>query len=102
MISETLSISLETVRTHMSRIDHTLKIFRWIHHALTCELKHIHVTMSLQSLPKLCAHTIIDVLSSRGTKASFTTSMFEIEYGQQGMKTRLKSNTGPLRTESVF
>jgi hypothetical protein len=38
-IAETLSISPETVRTHMSWIGHTLKTLRWIPHALTSELK---------------------------------------------------------------
>jgi hypothetical protein len=41
-----------------------------------------------------------DILS-RGTKAGSTTSIFETEYGQHGMKTRLKWRTGPLRPEKV-
>jgi hypothetical protein len=28
-------------------------------------------------------------------------SMFEIKYGQNGVKTRMKSKTGPLRPENV-
>jgi hypothetical protein len=34
-------------------------------------------------------------------KPGFTPSMFQIEYGLHGMKTNLKSKTGPLRPEKV-
>jgi ABC-type transporter Mla subunit MlaD len=37
--ADTLSISPETVRTHMSRIGDTLKSLRWIVHALASELR---------------------------------------------------------------
>jgi histone-lysine N-methyltransferase SETMAR len=56
MIAETLSISPETVRAHMSRIGYVLKSLRWIPHALTSELKQVRLTMCLQLLPKLRAH----------------------------------------------
>jgi hypothetical protein len=39
-IVETLSISPETIRTHMSRIDYTLKTLRCIPQGATCGLKH--------------------------------------------------------------
>jgi hypothetical protein len=55
-IAQTLWISPETVRTHMSRIGHTLKTLRWIPHALTSEPKQVRFTMCLQLLPKLLAH----------------------------------------------
>jgi hypothetical protein len=48
------------------------------------------------------AQTIIGGVSSPGTKVGFTTSMFEIEYGQHGVKTRLKSKTWLLRPEKVY
>jgi hypothetical protein len=44
-------------------------------------------------------HTIAGGISLRGTKTGFTNSIFEIEYEQRGMKTGLKSKTGPLRPE---
>jgi hypothetical protein len=55
-VAEILSISPATVRTHMSRIDYTLKILRCIPHALTCEPKQVRLIMCLQSFPKLRAH----------------------------------------------
>jgi transposase len=45
--AETLSISPETVRKHMSRIGRTWKTTRWTRHALACELKHIRLTKRL-------------------------------------------------------
>jgi hypothetical protein len=54
--ADTLSISPETVRTHMSRIGYTLKSLRWILHALTSELKQVRLDLRLQLLPKLRAH----------------------------------------------
>jgi hypothetical protein len=47
IIAETLSISRETVRLHMSRMRHTLKALRWIPHALSCEPKQVRLTMFL-------------------------------------------------------
>jgi hypothetical protein len=44
-----------TVSTHMSRISYTLRALHWIPQALTCELKHVHLSMCLQSVPKLRA-----------------------------------------------
>jgi hypothetical protein len=44
------------LRTHMLRIGHTLKSFRWIPHALTSELKQVCFDLCLQLLPKLRAH----------------------------------------------
>jgi transposase len=55
-IAETLAISPDTVRTHMTRIGSTLKALRWIPHTLTSELKHTRVTMCMQLLPKFRAH----------------------------------------------
>jgi hypothetical protein len=55
-IAETLSISPEMVRTHVSRIGYTLKTLRWIPHMLTSELKQVRLTMYLQLLPKLRTH----------------------------------------------
>jgi hypothetical protein len=52
----TLSISPEMVRTHISRMNYTLKTLCWIPHALTSELKHVRLTICLQLLPKLPAH----------------------------------------------
>jgi hypothetical protein len=51
-IADTLSISPETGRTHISRIGYTLKSLRWIPHALTSELK--------QMFPKLCTHAHVN------------------------------------------
>jgi DNA-binding NarL/FixJ family response regulator len=39
IIAETLGISLEMVRTHLSMISYTLKVLRWIPHPLISELK---------------------------------------------------------------
>jgi hypothetical protein len=55
-IAETLPISPETVRTHMSRINSTLRTFCRILHALTCRLKQVRLTTCLQLFPKLLAH----------------------------------------------
>jgi hypothetical protein len=69
-------------------------------HALTCELKQVWLTMYVHLLPELRAHaTITGGISSRGMKARFIMRIFEIEYGQQGMRTRLKSKTEQLRPE---
>jgi hypothetical protein len=43
---------------------------------------------------------MIGGISSPGRKAGFTKPLFEIEYGQHGMKTRLKSKTGSWPPES--
>jgi hypothetical protein len=40
----------------MSRIDHTLKIFRLVPHALARELKEAYLTMCLQLFPELRTH----------------------------------------------
>jgi hypothetical protein len=55
IITEALSISPETVRTHMSRIGYTLMTLRWIPHALTSQLNQIHSPICLQLLSKLRA-----------------------------------------------
>jgi hypothetical protein len=55
-IVETLSISSETIRTHMSRTGYALRTLRWIPHALTCEPKQVRLTMFLQLLPKFRVH----------------------------------------------
>jgi transposase len=55
-IPETVRISPETVRTHLSRIGYTLKALRWIPHALTSDLKYIRLMICLQLLPKPRAH----------------------------------------------
>jgi hypothetical protein len=101
IITETGSISAETVRTHISRIGCTPKTLCWISYARTCELKQIRLTMCLQLLPKLRAHAQDNWRHPiTGMKAGFTTSMVEIEYEQHGMKTRLKSKTGPFLPEA--
>jgi hypothetical protein len=41
----------------MARIGYALKALRWIPHTLISELKHTRVSMCLQLLPKLRAHT---------------------------------------------
>jgi hypothetical protein len=97
-----LSLSPETVRTHMSWIGHTLNNVCWIPQVLTCELKHICSTMYLQLLLKLCVQTHeFGGILSQGTKANFVRSMFEIEYGQRGMETRMKWKTGILPSEKI-
>jgi hypothetical protein len=55
-MADTLSISPETVRTHMWPIGYTMKSLRWIPHALTSGLKQTHFDLCLQMLPKLRAH----------------------------------------------
>jgi hypothetical protein len=55
-IAGMLSISPETVRTHMSRIARTLKSLRWTRHAPTSELKQVRFDLCLQLFPKLSAH----------------------------------------------
>jgi transposase len=55
-ITDTLSISPETVRTQMSRIGYTLKSLQWIPHALTSGLKQVRFDLCSQLLPKLPAH----------------------------------------------
>jgi hypothetical protein len=55
-IADTLSISPETARTHMSRIGDTLEFLRWIPHALTSEMKHVCFYLCFHLLPKLRAH----------------------------------------------
>jgi hypothetical protein len=55
-IADTLPISPETVRTHMSRIGYALKLLWWIPHALTSELKQVCFDLCLQLLPKFRAH----------------------------------------------
>jgi hypothetical protein len=46
-LAETLSISRETVRTHMSPINDTLKSLSWIPRALTSESKHVFFDLGL-------------------------------------------------------
>jgi hypothetical protein len=96
-IADTLSISPETVRTHSSRIDDTLKSLRWIPHALTSELKQVRFDLCLQLLSKLRAdaHDNWQHLVT-GMRVGIITNMFGTEYGPQGMRTRLKWRTGPL------
>jgi hypothetical protein len=52
-IAETLLISLETVRMHMSLISDIVNILHWIPHALTYELEQVRLSMPLQLLPEL-------------------------------------------------
>jgi hypothetical protein len=93
-LPKTLSISPETIRRHMSQMRDTLRTLPWTPHALACALKQVHFTLSWQLLSKLRSTcTMIGGISSRGTKADFTISMFKIEYGPHGMKARLKSKT---------
>jgi hypothetical protein len=40
-------------------------------------------------------------ISSQGAKAGFTTSLFEIEYRQHGIKARLKLKRVPLRADKA-
>jgi hypothetical protein len=54
-IADTLSIDPDTVRTHMSRIGHTLKSLQWIPQALTSELKQVRFGLCLQLLLKFRA-----------------------------------------------
>jgi hypothetical protein len=99
-LAETLSLSRETIRTQMSQMGYTLKTLRWIPHALTCELKHVLLTMWFSCFRSTArTRAIIDGISSRGRKADFAMSMFEIEYGQHAVNRRLKSKTEPLRPE---
>jgi hypothetical protein len=51
-----LSMSPETIRTHVSRMGCTLKSLRWIPHALTSELKRVRFDLCFQLFPKLRAH----------------------------------------------
>jgi hypothetical protein len=55
-IANTLSISPETVHTHMSLIGYTLKSFWCLPHALTNELKQIFFDLCSQLLPELRSH----------------------------------------------
>jgi hypothetical protein len=55
-IAETLSISPDTIRTHVRRMGYTLTNLHWIAHALIYELKQVHLTMCVQLLPKARAH----------------------------------------------
>jgi hypothetical protein len=55
-IADTVSISPETVRTHMSRIGYTLKPLWWIPQALTSKLKQVHFNLYSRLLPMLRAH----------------------------------------------
>jgi hypothetical protein len=55
-IAATLSISPETVYTHMLQIGYTLQSLRWIPHGMTSELKHVHFDLCWQLLSKLRAH----------------------------------------------
>jgi hypothetical protein len=55
-IAETLSISPETVRTHMLRRRDTFKSVLWIPQVLGCELEYVRLTMCLALLPKLHKH----------------------------------------------
>jgi hypothetical protein len=54
--ADTLSISPETARTHMSRIGYPLTSLQRIPHALTSELKHVRSDLCLHVLPKLRAY----------------------------------------------
>jgi hypothetical protein len=86
----------------MSRIGYILLILRLIPHVLARELKQVCLAMCLQLLPKLGAHAHDNwrYLVS-GAKAGSTMNIFETEYGQHEMKTRLKWRTGSLRPEKV-
>jgi hypothetical protein len=55
-IAEILSISLETIRAHISRKDDPRRTLRWIPHALTWELRQVRLTMCLHLFPRLRAH----------------------------------------------
>jgi hypothetical protein len=95
--AETLSLSRETIRTQMLRMGYTLKTLRWIPYVLTCELKQVRLIARFSYFPSAArTRAIIDSISSRGAKAGFATSMFEIEYGQHGVNPRLKSKIEPL------
>jgi hypothetical protein len=90
-IADTLSISPEMVRTHMSRIGYTLVSLRWIPHALTSELKQIRFDLCVQLLPKLRAHAHDNWgHSSRGMRVSFIANMFGTGYGPHGKRARPK------------
>jgi hypothetical protein len=96
-------ISLETARRHMSQIGDTLKALRWIPHALTCELKQIHLSMRSQSLPKLRPHAHANWRHLiTGTTAGIITRVFEIDHGQRGMKTCLKSKQDHCIQQSIL
>jgi hypothetical protein len=56
IIADTLSISPETVHTHMSRIGYTPTSLRWTPHTLTSELKQVRFDLCLELFPKLRAH----------------------------------------------
>jgi hypothetical protein len=47
-ITETLSISPETIHTYMLRMGYIPKTLRWILHALICELKQLRLTLNFQ------------------------------------------------------
>jgi hypothetical protein len=96
-IADTLSISPETVRTHMSRIGYTMKSLPWVPHALTSELKQIHFDLHLQLLPKLHAHAHHNWQHLvTGVRFNFITIMFGTGYGPHGMRTHQKWRIGPL------
>jgi hypothetical protein len=96
-ISDTSSISPETIRIHILQIGDTLKSLRWITHALTSELNQVCFNLCLQLLPKLRAYAHDNwrhfVTWMRG---GFITNMFGIGYGPHGMRTGLKWRTRPL------
>jgi hypothetical protein len=96
-IADTLLISPETLRIHILRIGHTLKLLRRIPHAPTSELKQVRFNLCFQLLRSFVhMRTIIGGIASRGMGVGFMTKMFGTGYGPHGMRTRLERRRGPL------
>jgi predicted DNA-binding protein YlxM (UPF0122 family) len=97
IIADTLSISPETVCTHILRMGYTLKSLRWILQALTNEPKQVRFDLCLQLLPKLRTHAhghwrrLI-----AGDESWFYWEYVRTGYEPHGMKRCLKWRTGPL------
>jgi hypothetical protein len=84
-MADTLSISSETVRTHMSRVGYSLKSLRWIPHVLTSELKHVCFDLCLQLYPKLRAYAHDNRRHLiTGMRVGFIANMFGTGYGRRG------------------
>jgi hypothetical protein len=96
-IAENLSISPETVRTHMSRIGYTLKLLCWIPHALTCALNHVHLLTYLHLLPKLGASAHDDCLHLVTGEESW----FDYEYVRDRLRTARDENTPEVENRTA-
>jgi hypothetical protein len=96
-IADTSSISMKTVRTHISRVGCTLKSLQWIPHALTNDLKQVRFNLCLQLLPKLRAHAH----DNWRHLVTENESWFDYEYVRDRIWTARNENTSEVENRAL-